>query len=175
VGASLYCSSRSPIPVIPRKGKRSPAKRLDQKPTLASNIYPCRPLPAHLPPLLFSTILPHPVIHLSMLKRKINPPAGCRSLRRTPSPTLRRRALRPRPPTQRRSGRALAPPSILPHRPSSDAATAAAAQLGVDIEPARLVIGSAHYGSARYGSLRYRAESLARLGSFKSWSQLVSS
>jgi hypothetical protein len=53
-------------------------------------------------------------------------------------------------------------------------------QLGVDIEPARLVISSAHYGSARYGSarygsLRYRAESLARLGSFKSSSQLVSS
>jgi hypothetical protein len=35
--------------------------------------------------------------------------------------------------------------------------------------------GSARYGSARYGSLRYRAESLARLGSFKSSSQLVSS
>jgi hypothetical protein len=50
----------------------------------------------------------------------------------------------------------------------------------VDIEPARLVIGwarygSARYGSARYGSFRYRAESLARLGSFKSSSQLVSS
>jgi hypothetical protein len=48
------------------------------------------------------------------------------------------------------------------------------------IEPTRLVIGSARYGSARYGlarygSLRYRAGSLARLGSFKSLSQLVSS
>jgi hypothetical protein len=29
-----------------------------------------------------------------------------------------------------------------------------ATPLGVDIEPARLVIGSARYGSARYGSAR---------------------
>jgi hypothetical protein len=48
-------------------------------------------------------------------------------------------------------------------------------RLGVDIEPAPLVIGSARYGSARYGSLRYRAVSPARLGLFKSSSQLVSS
>jgi hypothetical protein len=53
-------------------------------------------------------------------------------------------------------------------------------RVGVDIDPARLIIGSARYGSARYGSarygsLRYRAESLARLGSFKISSQLVSS
>jgi hypothetical protein len=49
--------------------------------------------------------------------------------------------------------------------------------VGVDIEPARLIMDSTRYGSARYGSvrydsLRYRAESLAHLGSFKSSSQL---
>ena len=42
--------------------------------------------------------------------------------------------------------------------------------VGLDIEPARLVSGSARYSSARYGSTRYsslykRARKLARLGS----------
>jgi hypothetical protein len=56
-------------------------------------------------------------------------------------------------------------------------AVAVVAPTGVDIdvpdEPARLVL--LRLGSARHGSLRYRVENLARFGSFKNSSQLITS